>query len=275
MAFRQLATTIEKKKQALIIALSFPEDSEVRHRVFNETDQEELDKLSTDEGVKILLEILDKYYKKDDLSEAFESWSKFVSYLRVDGVTIDNYISEFYKRYNELRKFVELPKAITGFILLSNAGLDANEKQMALTAVSFTEKEKILDQTKASLLKFFGRGAIASHGKSRAGDASLVIKSEPVFATEEVNYTQRGGRYQHNYRGYNANRGVINRGRGGHSWNPGNGRENLNNKNSYGRRCYKLGSEFHLAYNCGKSVYMNETEESNMESKVNSSMVCC
>ena len=109
----------------------------MRHRVFNETDQTELDILSTDDGVKILLEILDKYYKKDDLSEAFESWSKFVSCIRVDGVTIDNYISEFYKRYNELKKFVELPKAITGLILLSNAGLDAKEKQMVLRAVSF------------------------------------------------------------------------------------------------------------------------------------------
>ena len=98
LAFWQLATTTEKNKQALLIALSFPEDSEVRHRVFNETDQTELDKLSTNDGVKILLDILDKYYKKDDLSEAFESWSKFVSYVRVDGVTIDNYISEFYKR---------------------------------------------------------------------------------------------------------------------------------------------------------------------------------
>ena len=85
--------------------------------MFNETDQTELDKLSTEEGVKSLLEILDKYYKKDDLSEAIESWTKFVSYLRVDGVTMDNYISEFYKRYNELRKFVELPKSITGFNL--------------------------------------------------------------------------------------------------------------------------------------------------------------
>ena len=51
LAFWQLATTAEKKKQALLIVLSFPEDSEVCHRVFNETDQTEL-------------EILDKYYKK-------------------------------------------------------------------------------------------------------------------------------------------------------------------------------------------------------------------
>ena len=273
----QLATTTEKKKQALLIALSFPEDSEVRHRVFNETDQTELNKLSEEEGVKSLLEILDKYYKKDDLSEAFESWTKFVSYLRVDGVTIDNYISEFYKRYNELRKFVELPKSITGFTLLNNAGLDAKEKQMALTAVSFTDKDKILDQTKAALLKFFGCSAVTSHGKSLAGNASLVIKSEPVFATEEVNYTQRGGRYQHNYRGYDANRGVINRGRGGRSWNPGYGRGYSNYKNNPGRKCYNCGSEFHLAYDCKKKVYMNETEdfENYMENKVHSSLVCC
>ena len=76
----QLATTAEKNKQALLIALSFPEDSEVRRRVFDETEQAELDKLSTNDGVKVLLEILDKYYKKDDLTEAFGSWTKFVSY---------------------------------------------------------------------------------------------------------------------------------------------------------------------------------------------------
>ena len=274
LAFWQLATPTEKKKQALLIALSFPEDSQVRYRVFNETDQTELDKLNTDDGIKILLEILDKYYKKDDLCEAFESWAKFVSYLREDGVTIDNYISEFYKRYNELRRFVELPKAITGFILLNNAGLDAKERQMALIAVSFTDKEKILDQTNAALLKFFGHTAVASHGKTLAGNASLVIKSEPVFATEEVNYTQRGGRYQYNYRGYDANRGASNRGRGGRTWNPSYDRGNSNNRNSYGRKCYNCGSEFHLAYNCKKNVYMNETEE-NVENKIKTSMVCC
>ncbi|KAK4311282.1 hypothetical protein Pmani_017216 [Petrolisthes manimaculis] len=58
----QLVTNVEKKKQAITVALSFPEGSEVRDRVFNEI---EITVLNADDGMKALLQQMDTWYKKD------------------------------------------------------------------------------------------------------------------------------------------------------------------------------------------------------------------
>ena len=98
---------------------------------------------------------------------------------------------------------------------------------------------------------------------------SITIKSEPVYTTEEVNVTQRDGRG--NYRGNVGNRGRS-RGR-----NFGYIRGSFNNynstKNSFGKRCYVCGSEYHLSPRCPRNTYMSESEEGK-ESKEYESYVC-
>ena len=46
----QTATSMEKKKQAVTITLSFPEGSEVRSKVFEELD---IEQLADEEGVRL------------------------------------------------------------------------------------------------------------------------------------------------------------------------------------------------------------------------------
>ncbi|XP_045105480.1 uncharacterized protein LOC123500989 [Portunus trituberculatus] len=57
----QLVTNVEKKKQAVTVALAFPEGSEVRGKIFEEVN---IDDLAKDDGVEVLLRHLDKWYKR-------------------------------------------------------------------------------------------------------------------------------------------------------------------------------------------------------------------
>ena len=64
-------TDLEKTKQGLAIALSLPEEEgNVRDKVFSELD---VLALGRDDGVDILIKFLDKIYKKDELSAAYET----------------------------------------------------------------------------------------------------------------------------------------------------------------------------------------------------------
>ena len=57
----QLVCKVIKKKQAPFVALSFPEGSEIRDKVFSQID---IASLNCDDCMKLLIEQLDKWYKK-------------------------------------------------------------------------------------------------------------------------------------------------------------------------------------------------------------------
>ena len=204
----ELTTSIDKNKQGLSIALSFPEGSQVRQRVFDESDN--LDDLNADDGVAKLILRLDKWYKQDNISAQYNTWRKVIAYDRKQGVSMESYISEFTRRYITLKKFKStISGGILAFILLDNAGLDYKDKQLVLTGVSFEDESKMLDQMEKSLMKYCSSQEIFS-GNSQAcstdaNASSITIKSEPIFKTEEINATRRTGRNEN--RGFPGNRG--------------------------------------------------------------------
>ena len=113
---------MDKKKQAVTVALAFPEGSEVRSKIFEEVN---IDDLAKDDGVQALLGQLDKWYKKDEMSAAYEAWTRFDSYKKGREDTMEKYILEFVKRNTALEKFkVSIPKCILAFKLLDCAGLE-------------------------------------------------------------------------------------------------------------------------------------------------------
>ena len=145
----QLATNIKKEKQAVSVALSFPEGSEVRGKVFEEVD---VDSLATVDGMTQLFQYLDKWYKKDDMSAAYEAWTKFDNYKRKNEDSMEKYILEFGKRNTALTKFkVSIPSSILAFKLLDNAGLEIKDKQIVLTAVSFSEPDRMFHSMQQAL----------------------------------------------------------------------------------------------------------------------------
>ncbi|KAK4305604.1 hypothetical protein Pmani_022572 [Petrolisthes manimaculis] len=139
----KFVTNIGKKKQAMAVALSFPEGSEVRSKIFEEVN---IDELMNDDGMNVLLQHLDKWYQKDEMSAAYDAWTRFDTFTKVNEDAMEKYILEFVKRIAVLEKYkVSIPKCILAFKLLDNAGLDIKDKQIVLTAVSFSEPEKMFD----------------------------------------------------------------------------------------------------------------------------------
>ena len=244
----KLVTKVEKKAQALTVALSFGEDSEVRDKVFSELD---ITELHADDGLTKLIENLDKWYKKDELSGAYESWSKFYKYKRNEDCAIEAYILEFLKRYKVVKKFkIEIPNSVLAFILLDCAGLEYRDKQLVLTAVNFNEPDKLLDQMVSALKKFFGaQGASAKFGVSSS--SSISIKPEPVYATEDVNIMNRNKRFESS-RGRYSSGGASNR---------GNVRKNYSDARGNIHKCFECGSQYHYRNVCPRKVYEMKSDQ--------------
>ena len=94
----QALTELEKKKQGLAIALSLPEEGQnsVRDKVFSEISA---DVLNADDGVTKLIEFLDKIFKKDELSEAYETYVEFDRFRRSKVSSMEDYVIEFEKLF--------------------------------------------------------------------------------------------------------------------------------------------------------------------------------
>ncbi|KAK4322794.1 hypothetical protein Pmani_006461 [Petrolisthes manimaculis] len=262
----QLVTNVEKKKQATTVALSFPEGSEVRDRVFNEI---EITVLNADDGMKALLQQIDTWYKKDKLASAYDSWSDFDSFRKTDDLTMESYITQFEKRHKKLSKHnIVLPEIILAFKLLDCAGLSHRDKQLALTAVDYNTPDTIFKQMSQALKKFFGVKAVPSSSTELNSGASsgITIKKEPVYVAEDVNFTGQGQSWrnegdstQPSGSRLGPNRGNRT-GRGSQRKNPQDFRGNVT-------KCHICRSEFHYANKCPKrerKVYEIQAE-SNFE----------
>ena len=110
--------------------------------------------------------------------------------------TMEQYILEFVRRNSALEKYkVSIPKCILAFKLLDCAGLDVKDKQIVLTAVSFSKPDEMFDSMQKALKKFFGSQEVLSLGAGSGNSVSeppaVVVKSEPVFNTEDVNVVTR------------------------------------------------------------------------------------
>ena len=77
----QALTDLDVKKRCIAIALSLPEDGQnsIRDKVFSELT---VDVLNADDGVVKLIEFMDKIFKKDELSEAYEAYTEFDRFRR-------------------------------------------------------------------------------------------------------------------------------------------------------------------------------------------------
>ena len=76
LALREI-TDLEKKKQGVAIALSLPEDHEIREKVF---DQLRLEDLKKEDGLQTLITFLDCHLAKDDLTDSLEKFEEFDGY---------------------------------------------------------------------------------------------------------------------------------------------------------------------------------------------------
>ena len=243
-------TNVAKKKQGVAVALSLPEDdkSQIRDKVFNEINMDDLKK---DDGVETLIAFFDTVFKKDELAEVYEHYVNFDRYKKIEIDTMDSYILEFEKRYNKTKKFkMQLPESVLAFKLLENSGLQNNDRLLVLTGVDYNEQDSLYKQMKSSLKKFFGQQAKPIPPEQ---NQSIKIESPESSQEQEANVVYRqhnrnrgGGRGRGRGR-YNSNRGRPfirgNQPATGRKSNPSDGEGNV-------MRCMVCDSKLHFVKDC-------------------------
>ena len=237
----QLVTDLEKRKQALAVTLSLTGKAKEAALGINAGD------LNKEEGMKTLIDTLDKVFLKEQVDCAYESYTNFDKYKKEVSMSMSDYIIEFDQRYQKTRKYdMALPDAVLAFKLLDNASLTPQERKLALTACS----ELKYNNMKSALKRIFADGATATDGDSN----QVVIKQESAFITENRRY--RPTTYQ---------RGGFNQGQRG-SFNPGFRKKGMNPTDRFGRtsRCIICQSIYHWQKDCPhktESVNMNKELE--------------
>ena len=249
----QIVCGYPEKNQALVVALSFPEGSEVRDYIFSDI---AIESLQVENGMVVLFNQLDIKYKKDNLCEAYETWNKFDSFKRESEGAMDEYIHEFDKRWKQVKKHNnEISSPILAFKLMDCAQLDLRTKQIVLTDVDFAKPEEMFSSMKIALRKYCGSQQLLKNDNSTNAAAVKIepseIKIEPPSSIEEANIVGRG-------RGYFRPRA----GRGGRRDGQARGRaQNTKDWSGNTLKCYVCGAEDHFARFCPKNVYMATTAE--------------
>jgi transposase InsO family protein len=230
-AWREI-TELPKTKQGIAIALSLPEENDIREQVF---DCLSIDTLKDEKGFESLIDFLDKKLGKDDLSDSWEKFNDFEEFERKNQVSIKDYIDTFDLKYSKLNKMkLTLPSPILAFKLLKSSNISKTERMLVLTGMDYTNADNLYEQAKKSLLKF----------KGSQNDESSGIKLEAAFVAEEdeqdeVYWTAgaRGGRG----RNWNGSRNGGNwngdkKGRNGGNWNNRDRNWNGGNRKNGGYR---------------------------------------
>lgn len=167
----KLVTDLKSDKQALAVSLNLTGNA---REVAMEVAAADLAK---EDGMKTLIENLDKVFLRDDKDKAYEAYKNFDTFSKSENMSMSEYIVEFDKRYNQSKKYeMTLPQAVLAFRLLDKANLTLSEKQLALTASSDIKYATM----KSALLHIFGDGACANNNGQ-----SITIKQEPVYYTQQ------------------------------------------------------------------------------------------
>ena len=279
-------TQTEKARQGFALYSTLPNESGVNEKIRLAMQNEEI-KIDEEDSVDQIFGILDKWYKKDDLSVVCEAWSTYKNLSKKETDTMDQFLSDYEKKTKELKKQgIVLPVVVMAMQLIDSAGLDKKDKQIVLTAVDYSKKEEMYEQMKSALRKFFGEQAMAYKQRVVAEDSVNATEAEDVNYTRGRSYGRgagyaegRGRRWYGTGRGAGrgsrrgSGRGTIQGVSGGQQ--EGKDNRNLNNRgqgtnrgrSAYGNpldadgnylKCFICESIRHLKINC-PHAYANRT----------------
>ena len=120
MKIWQMCTDLPKAKQgaALFLTLSGkPKDIDV-------------DSLTSDDGIKIVIEKLNPLYLKDKVQNAYIWYETFEPYKRPKELNMKDYINEFERLHSKIKEYdMALPDSVLAYKLLKQAELSETHKQ--------------------------------------------------------------------------------------------------------------------------------------------------
>ena len=130
-----------------MMALPMDDPSCAREKVRLAVQNKEVD-IKSDDGVKKLLEELDKTFKKDDVSKLCEVWTEYINFKR-EKHSMEEYITQYEKKVAELkRQKINIPTVVLAMQLLNGSEINQHDKQIVLTAVDYTNEQEMLNQMK-------------------------------------------------------------------------------------------------------------------------------
>ena len=133
------------------------------------------DILSSDSGVKRILEKLNTIYKKDELHEKFQDLENFESYKRSENSSIQEFLVEFDQRFNKLRRHqTTISEDLLGFKLLKSANLSDHHEQLIKATISCIDYENIKKKIKSIFSNECHLPSIESDIKVRVNPHSLL-----------------------------------------------------------------------------------------------------
>jgi len=194
------AVTGLKEVHGLQLALHLPDGSEIRHQIFDTLDTDEM---KGESGWRAVITLIEKHYKKDDNTTAFETWKEFRNLVRKDEQNIEQYIMMYEKYKVRMKRFkMDLGERIHGLNLLCGANLSDSNLRIAMREVDGDSPDEMYEQAKKALKKYFGNSAIKNEQSNKAVDVIVppTVKQEPLFTSMEEyesfvawkQYRQRG-----------------------------------------------------------------------------------
>lgn len=237
-------TDLEKNKMAIAVHLS------LSGRARKASSELASGELKCDDGIKNLIKKLDRIFLQDENWRVFNNYLQFENYLRGDNESIDQYLSEFDRRYFKLKDCgVEMPDAVVACRLIKSCNLNEMHFKLALS----TTTEMTFENMRTTLKRLFVESGNSIMTESSSSQQVHVDVDDGNPKANEVLYSERSMR---NNRGRSY---TDRRARGG--W-----RRGANGKNPVGRdgritTCHVCGSIMHWARECPNKISENIEEE--------------
>ena len=162
-------TDVEKRKQAPAIFLTL--EGKAREAVL----ELPVEKLNCDDGVKNLINQLNKLYLKDKTQLAYEAYDSFEKFRRPENMKMSDYVNEFERLLNKTKQYgSEMSEDILAYRLLKSANLHEHHEQLARATVGALT----YDNMKLQLKRIFGESLIHQRSSMKCLHLQALVASK-------------------------------------------------------------------------------------------------
>ena len=161
----------------------------------------EPNQITDKKGVKIIIDRLNKIYKKDELTQKYNALEVFETYRKQLNLTIRDFLTEFEKRHHKNKSYgTTISDNVLAYRILKAANLPTRDEQL----VKATITELKYDSVKLKLIKIFSDNSDVPTPELN----DIHIKIEPVCHTQsypednafdQASYVNENPEFQHEY----------------------------------------------------------------------------
>ena len=150
--------------------------------------------VNDENGMKVLIEKLDKVLESDKINEAYLVYSRFTNFQKSDEMSMTDYLTEFEHLYHKMTNHeMPLPNTVLTFKLLDGAKLSEDERKLRLILGNNLEFETMT----SALKRIFTKSTIANESLHDTNN----IKQEEAFYSKNMsklkqNKTSRSSKSQ-------------------------------------------------------------------------------